>query len=88
MSKTAITLLVVGLAVAGFVAYQVVSVSRNKAPPVSGAATGPAAGSGIPGQAPNAYGSKITNTAGNVLGLVNQGLTAWGAVRGSKPGMT
>ena len=88
MSKTAITLLLVGLAVAGFVGYQIVSASRNKAPPVSGAATGVAAGSGVPGQSPNAYGNKITNTAGNVLGLVNQGLTAWSGFKGSKPGMT
>jgi hypothetical protein len=86
MKTSTLILLLVGLAVAGFIGYKVFSRSsaEKKAPPVSGAASGPAAGPGIVNPAPASYGAKITNTLNNALNLTKTGLEIYQGFRGTK----
>lgn len=86
MKTSTVILLVVGLGVVGFIAWRTLGrpAQEKKAPPVSGAASGPAAGPGVVNPQPASYGSKLTNTIGNVLNLTKSGLEVYQGFRGSK----
>lgn len=86
MKTGTLVLLIVGLAVAGFVGFKIFAQksAEKKAPPVSGAASGPAAGPGIVNPAPASYGAKVTNTLNNALNLTKTGLEIYSGFRGTK----
>jgi hypothetical protein len=86
MKTSTLVLLLVGLGVAGFIGFKLFTrnAAEKAAPPVSGAATGPAAGPGIVNPAPASYGAKITNTLTNALNLTKTGLEVYQGFRGTK----
>jgi hypothetical protein len=85
--KSSTVLILVGVGVVALAAYYIVSNSKNKAPPVSGAATGPASGSGIKGTNPS-YGAKALGTVSGLLAIGQSGLDLYQDWKGGKPGMT